>query len=204
MGSFLSTTRKETVDEIIDLSYSSSEDGGDHAHDEAESPIDLTADSFELFEQEFNRAVPDSVHNPALDHLLLSDDASIGCRPDFVSSNAAVSLHGNMRGGEALIENEIAEAMVLLQARSQIHTRLRGEFQVEDVDNCVECGHEFSISGLRWKVHYNNCASCGASLCPTCYERDPLHNGKFCGCCGEWHCEWCYHVHEISTGFLDD
>ena len=202
MGSFLSTRKDEVSDEIIDLYHSFSEDGGDHAHDGSEeSPIDLTADSFEAYLEKVDGAL-DSFPDFVDQLLLLSDDASIECRPDNVSSNAAVSLHGNMRGGEASIENEIAEVMVLFG--SQNHTRLRGEVQVEDVDNCVECGRVFRTSGLRWKVHYNNCASCGGSLCPTCYARDPLHNGKFCGCCGEWHCEWCYHAHEVSTGYLDD
>jgi hypothetical protein len=88
-------------------------------------------------------------------------------------------------------------------AASDALNSMRNEALLEDVDICTECGCNFGTAGLVWKIQYNNCSSCGVSICPDCYVTDPVVNGKMCGCCGQWHCDNCYYVHEIEIGYID-
>ena len=100
---------------------------------------------------------------------------------------------------EVLEAVEAAEIIADLATASEAYSAFG-----DDGTRCAECRRDFDSEGLVWKIHYNNCASCSASICPACYLVVPLLNGKMCGCCGEWHCDFCYNDHEVESGYVDE
>ena len=106
-------------------------------------------------------------------------------------------------------DDVVTAAMVLASMSGEVEdvsptnsVSSESEMSTSTSEACAECGSDFSSFGLVWRVDYNTCATCTVPICPTCYAgTDPIGNGKFCGCCGCWHCDMCFEDHEKSTGY---
>ena len=105
-------------------------------------------------------------------------------------------------------DDDVVSAAMVLASMSEevadVSSSVSSESEVSATEACAECGSDFPTFGLVWRVDYNTCGTCSVPICPTCYAgTDPIGNGKFCGCCGCWHCDMCFEEHEKSMGYVD-
>ena len=131
---------------------------------------------------------------------------------DYTSASFADGLAHLLQEGAAdlavHIDDDVLSAAMVLSSMSEVADvcpSVLNESDASTTDACAHCGSDFSTFGLVWRVDYNTCSTCSVPLCPTCYAAtDPIVNGKFCGCCGCWHCEMCFEEHEKGTGYSVD